>query len=210
MKKMLMITLASTLFLSSCASTTMSLEEVENAISDGILTAEDAFERGLVDEEWFNQYKIEKKNTEIASIKKTDSNVIGDFETTTIGGEIFTSDMLNEITYFAFINPSSKEGKQAFDVLDEHYGSIIENKGDILVINTSGQELDYLLNSKLKIINYNQSMIESLGHLNEMVKTDGFSGSWNVNGSFLSAWSIKIDSKAFVDNMKSIIEMANN
>lgn len=207
--KLLVVALACALFLHGCGSTKMSLEEVENAISDGILTVEDAKEQGLVDEEWVAQYNAKQMDMSVPAVSKLEANNINHFTTTTIEGDAFESDTLNSITYYAFINPSSDEGKQAFEVLQENYDSIITGGGDVLIINTSNEAEEYLLDSKFTVINYNESMIEALGDLNEMVNVESFTGCWNANGSFISAWSLKIESTSFIETMHAIIDMVN-
>lgn len=196
-----------TVLLVSCTNKKPSLEQVEKEINDGTLTVDDAYKRGWVDDKWVENYNKEKEKNTIDASDKLKSNMLDDFETTTIDNNKFTKDNLSKVTYIAFINPTSKEGQEAYNVLQDAHDEIITGSGDALIVTTTKEGTSLYKNCKYPVIYYNKSMETALGKLTEMVHTDGFSGSWNGNGAFLSAWNIKITKDTLINSMKSIVDM---
>lgn len=193
--------------LHGCGNNTLSDNEIEKAISEGVLSVEDAYERDLIDDEQFEMYSNEREATSIPAVNKKLSNKIGAFESTTMKGEPFTNDNLNEVTYFAFINPNAETGQKAYEVIENNYDSIIENGGDVLIVSIGIDELGLMNDSEITIIEYNESIIEALGDLTEMINLDGFSGAWNGSGAFLSAWHLKINEESLLETMTSILDL---
>lgn len=212
MKKIItsFLIIISIVLLSSCSNNKPSLEQVEREINDGTLTVEDARKRGWVDDKWVENYNKEKQKNAIDASDKLKSNILEDFETTTIDNNKFTKDNLSQVTYIAFINPTSNTGKEAYNVLQDAHDEIIANSGDALIVTTTNEGIDLYKNSKFPIVYYNESMKNALGSLTNMVRIDSFSGAWNGNGAFLSAWNIKIEKEALINSVKSIVDMLNN
>ena len=212
MKKIITLIMSGALALSlvACDSQNPSIEEVETAIEKGTLTVEDAHEKGLVDDAWLEEYNKEIEDKSVPASDKMTSNMISEFETTTLDGSTFTNSDLNPVTYFAFINPNTDEGKQAYEVITRNYDAVTEGKGDVLIINTSNEDNELFNDSKFDVVEYNESIINALGTLQEMVNVDGFSGSWNGNGSFLTAWNMILETDdSLLGSMSGIIDMVN-
>lgn len=88
------------LSLAACGSQKPSLDEVEKAISEGNVTVEDALEKGWVTQEWADEYRAQNA---VPAGNKLEAGMIGDFTTTTVTGDSFTKDQMEDITYFAFL-----------------------------------------------------------------------------------------------------------
>ena len=207
MKKLMTTILAGAMILSlaACGSNKPSIEEVEQAIEDGTVTVTDALDKGLVDQAWVDAYEAELEASSVAAADKTTANMIGEFETQTLGGETFTNENLSAVTYFAFINPNTDAGMDAYNVINETYDAVIEAGGDVLIVCTDDDTAALFADSKFPVVEYNDSMIAALGSLAEMVNLDGFSGSSNGNGSFLTAWYMAIDSDGLISGISSAL-----
>ncbi len=192
---------------SACGQKTPSLDDVTAAIENGSLTVEDALEKGYITSEWADNYNASKMETAIPAADKTLSNLIGNFEATTLDGNLFTQDDLHSVTYFAFINPTTPSGVQAYNIIQENYDAVTEAGGQVLIINTSS-ESDLFNAASFPVIHYNDSLKTALGSLDTMV-ADDFSGSWNGNGAFLSAWNSQLDSEAFISTMYAIMDLVD-
>lgn len=211
MKKIITFMLAGVLMLSlsACTSGKPELKEVEEAIANGSVTAEDALDKGWVDEAWMEEYNKAQEALSVPASDKTTSNMIGEFETTTQNGDAFKNSDLSKVTFFAFINPNSDSGKEAYNVITENYDAITQGGGDVLILNTTDEKSDLFEESKCPVVFYNDSIIAAMGSLTEMVHEDGFSGSWNGNGAFLTAWNSKIDGEKLVSAISDIVAMVD-
>ncbi len=121
---------AMALSLAACGEKRPSQEDVEQSIEAGTLTIEDALDKGWVDQAWVDAYYEENS---VPAASKTESNMVGDFATTTLSGEAFTREQLGDVVFFAFLDPEA-EGTQVFyNALAEGYGGVAENGAEILV-----------------------------------------------------------------------------
>ncbi len=201
MKKLLL--LSTVLLMTACGNSKPSLEEVEKSISEGLVTAEDAYDKGWVSEEWVVEYNEKIQSQSIPAINKVQSNAIGEFETITITGENFNSNELKDVTYFAFINPNTEEGKSAYEVIQNSYDEVIEKSGDVLYVITSEENVELLNDAKFTAVMYNENMKNAMDKYAEMVLLDGFSGSCNVKGSFPFTWSASVDTEYLVNMIEA-------
>ena len=90
--------------LSACGGSQPSQEEVEQAIEAGTLTIEDALDQGWIDQTWVDAYQEENS---VPAASKMETNMVGDFTTTTLSGEEFTRDQLGAVVLFAFLDPNA-------------------------------------------------------------------------------------------------------
>lgn len=112
---------AMALSLAACGEKRPSQEDVEQSIEAGTLTIEDALDKGWVDQAWVDAYYEENS---VPAASKTESNMVGDFATTTLSGEAFTREQLGDVVFFAFLDPEA-EGTQVFyNALAEGYGAL--------------------------------------------------------------------------------------
>lgn len=207
MKKIITLILTGVLALSlvACGTGKPSLDEVKEAIANGTLTVEDALEKGYIDIDDFE--KSEPIQGEKAD-NKLESNLIGDFDTTTISGEGFANSNLSAITYFAFLNPNAENAKEIYDILSKNYKSVKENGGEILIITLDDENNELFADSEMSVVHYNDSFKAAMGSTSEMVNEDGFVGTWNVAGAFPMAWSMKIDAdEDFITTLNALKEM---
>ena len=122
-RKLAMLGLAAAMALSlaACGEKRPSQEDVEQSIEAGTLTIEDALDKGWVDQAWVDAYYEENS---VPAASKTESNMVGDFATTTLSGEAFTREQLGDVVFFAFLDPEA-EGTQVFyNALAEGYGGM--------------------------------------------------------------------------------------
>ena len=102
-RKLAMLGLAAAMALSlaACGEKRPSQEDVEQSIEAGTLTIEDALDKGWVDQAWVDAYYEENS---VPAASKTESNMVGDFATTTLSGEAFTREQLGDVVFFAFLD----------------------------------------------------------------------------------------------------------
>ena len=95
-RKLAMLGLAAAMALSlaACGEKRPSQEDVEQSIEAGTLTIEDALDKGWVDQAWVDAYYEENS---VPAASKTESNMVGDFATTTLSGEAFTREQLGDV-----------------------------------------------------------------------------------------------------------------
>ena len=106
-RKLAMLGLAAAMALSlaACGEKRPSQEDVEQSIEAGTLTIEDALDKGWVDQAWVDAYYEENS---VPAASKTESNMVGDFATTTLSGEAFTREQLGDVVFFAFLDPEAE------------------------------------------------------------------------------------------------------
>ncbi len=208
MKKIIVVLLICLLALSLVACNQKpSVEDVTQALQNGTLTLSDAVKKGYVTQEWADEYL---SLTAVPAADKTISNQIGAFETSTLQGETFTRENVSFITYYAFINADSQAGQEAYQVLHDNYDAVKAKGADVLVITLNDKNKELFQNAKMPVVYYNESMQSALGNLCQMVNTDSFSGAWNGNTAFLSAWNLKIEKDTLLGAMTSIVDMLSH
>ncbi len=207
MKKILVLGII--LLMTSCGSKIPSIDEVEKAIENGTVTVEDAYEKGWVDDEWMENYKVELEANSVPALNKLENNVLLPFETTTLTGETFTNDNLSDVTYFAFINPNTEDGKTAYSILQDNYDEIKQLGADVLCIATGEENIELFEDAKFATIFYDDNFKEALGKSNDMVNLDGFCGTSNVKGGFPAAWYMKAEKDIIITNIEGAISLVN-
>ena len=120
----LSLTAVMALSLTACGEKQPSQEEVEQAIEAGTLTIEDALDKGWIDQAWVDAYQEENS---VPAASKMETNMVGDFTTTTLSGEEFTRDQLGAVVLFAFLDPDAEGTQTFYDALAEGYDGVVEN-----------------------------------------------------------------------------------
>ena len=187
----------------ACGEKKPSEEDIIASIEAGTLTMDDALEKGYVDETWVEEYYAERS---VPAMDKSQSNMLSAFETETLDSETFTNEDLSPVTFIAFVNPTSEDAITQYNILVQAYDEVVESGADILVVNTSNEATDLFKDAKFKVVSYNESVKSALGSLLEMVNEDGFTGSWNVNDAFMSAWYMAVDLESFAQTGKSMVD----
>lgn len=185
--------------LTACGSKKPSLEEVEKSIKEGNVTVEDALEKGWVTQEWVDDYNEERA---VPAADKMAVNAIGDFSTTTISGEEFTKEDVSPVTFFAFMDGADKDAQNFYDELTSAYEAVKEKGGDIVVCNKNKEEISLFEGAPFPVIEYNDSLKKATENHKSMIEELPNTGAWYVDGSFYSAWSIKIDSKSMMEEVE--------
>lgn len=206
MKRFAAIFLAAvcTLSLAACGSQKPSLDEVEKAISEGSVTVEDALEKGWVTQEWADAY-TEKQSVPAAS--KTEAGAIGEFTTTTLGGEEFTREQMADVTLFVFLDPADPDAETFYQALVDGYEGVKENGAEILVCTKSEDGNELFDGAPFPVIQYNDSLKEAVGTHKDTIEGMPNTASWCVNASFLSAWYSTVESEGLADSAASFVEM---
>ena len=200
---------AMALSLAACGEKRPSQEDVEQSIEAGTLTIEDALDKGWVDQAWVDAYYEENS---VPAASKTESNMVGDFATTTLSGEAFTREQLGDVVFFAFLDPEA-EGTQVFyNALAEGYGGVAENGAEILVCTKSGTGSEMFADAPFPVILYNDSLAAAVGSNRSMVEDGEMPNvaSWYVNGTFLSAWYSAVDAEELPASAAAFVEMSRN
>ena len=203
------LSLALALTLTACGEKQPSQDEVEQAIEAGTLTVEDALSRGWVDQAWVDAY--EEANS-VPAGSKMEANVLGEFTTNTLSGETFTKADLGSVVFFAFVNPSNPDAEAFYQALTDAYEGVTENGAAIVLCTKSESENELFTDAPFPVILYNDSLKTAMGGNSSMVEDEEVpnTGSWYVNGSFLSAWIHAIDKTELVESSASFVEMSQD
>lgn len=206
MKRFAAIFLAAvcTLSLTACGSQKPSLDEVETAIAEGDVTVEYALEKGWVTQEWADEYRAQNA---VPAGNKLEAGMIGDFTTTTVSGDSFTKDQMEDITYFAFLDPTTPEAETFYQALVDGYDGVKENGAEILVCVKNDAESELFAEAPFTVINYNDSLKAATETYTDMIEGLPNSASWCVNGAFYSAWASAVDAEGLAGSASAYVEM---
>ena len=195
--------------LSACGGSQPGLEEVEQAIEAGTLTIEDALDKGWIDQAWVDAYQEENS---VPAASKMETNMVGDFTTTTLSGEDFTREQLGDVVFFAFLNPNAEGTQTFYDALAEGYDGVAENGADIVVCTKSESGNELFAEAPFPVILYNDSLKAAIGGNSGMVEDEETpnTASWYVNGTFLSAWYSAVDAEELPASAAAFVEMSRN
>ena len=193
--------------MSACGGSQPGLEEVEQAIEAGTLTIEDALDKGWIDQAWVDAYQEENS---VPAASKMETNMVGDFTTTTLSGEDFTREQLGDVVFFAFLNPNAEGTQTFYDALAEGYDGVAENGADIVVCTKSESGNELFAEAPFPVILYNESLKAAIGGNSGMVEDEETpnTASWYVNGSFLSAWYSSVDAEELPASAAAFAEMS--
>ena len=193
--------------LSACGGSQPGLEEVEQAIEAGTLTIENALDKGWIDQAWVDAYQEENS---VPAASKMETNMVGDFTTTTLSGEDFTREQLGDVVFFAFLNPNAEGTQTFYDALAEGYDGVAENGADIVVCTKSESGNELFAEAPFPVILYNDSLKAAIGGNSGMVEDEETpnTASWYVNGSFLSAWYSSADAEELPASAAAFVEMS--
>lgn len=194
------------LSLTACGEKRPSQEEVEQAIEAGTLTIEDALDKGWIDQAWVDAYQEENS---VPAASKMETNMVGDFTTTTLSGEDFTREQLGDVVFFAFLDPNAEGTQTFYDTLAEGYDGVVENGADIVVCTKSESGNELFAEAPFPVILYNDSLKAAIGGNSGMVEDEETpnTASWYVNGSFLSAWMMAPDAEELPEDAASFVAM---
>ena len=147
----------------------------------------------------------------VPAASKTESNMVGDFATTTLSGEAFTREQLGDVVFFAFLDPEA-EGTQVFyNALAEGYGGVAENGAEILVCTKSGTGSEMFADAPFPVILYNDSLAAAVGSNRSMVEDGRCQRRLLVcEGAFLSAWYSVVDAEELPASAAAFVEMSRN
>ena len=193
--------------LSACGGSQPGLEEVEQAIEAGTLTIEDALDKGWIDQAWVDAYQEENS---VPAASKMETNMVGDFTTTTLSGEDFTREQLGDVVFFAFLDPNAEGTQTFYDTLAEGYDGVAENGADIVVCTKSESGNELFAEAPFPVILYNDSLKAAIGGNSSMAEDEETpnTASWYVNGSFLSAWYSSVDAEELPASAAAFAEMS--
>lgn len=186
------LTAVMTLTLSACGAQKPSLAEVEQAIDSGTLTIEDALQQGWVEQAWVDRY-IEENS--VPASDKMEEYRVGDFQTTTCAGTVFTRDQVQDVTLFAFVDPATEQAQSFFEEMQAAYPAVQE-AGAALILCVKGEaETGQFADAPFPVIAFNASLQNAMGFHKETVTDPELpnTAAWYVSGSFLSSWYAALD-----------------
>lgn len=204
-----------TLSMAACGEKTPSLEKVEQAIDAGTLTIEDALAKGWVDDAWVEGY-IEEHSVP-ASDKMAEYRV-GDFTTTTVSGEKFTSEQVGNVVLFAFVDPESEGAASFFEEMQAAFPEVEKAGAGLLLCIKGETQAEDFSEAPFPVILLNDSLKNAMGFNKETIEDPDLpnTASWYVNGSCISSWysalnrdSLAADAETFMsiaDEMQKNIE----
>lgn len=198
-----------TLALTACGEKKPSQEEVEQAIEAGTLTVDDALEKGWIDQAWADSYL---EDNSVPAADKMEANKVADFATTTLNGGEFTRDDLEAVVFFAFADPADPGAPEFFQSLVDAYEGVAANGAGIVLCTKSGEGSDIFAGAPFPVIVYNDSLQEAVGGNRDMIEDEETpnTASWYVNGSFYSAWSMKVEAEDLIQSAASFVEMSKD
>jgi len=198
-----------TLSLAACGEKAPSLEEVEQAIEAGTLTVEDALDKGWIDQTWVDNY-IEANS--VPAGDKMEANKVTDFTTSTLDGAEFTKNDLGSTVFFAFADPADPGAESFFQVLSDAYEGVTANGADIVLCTKSEEGSEIFADAPFPVILYNDSLKEAVGKNSGVIEDEEVPNvaAWYVNGSFLSAWSLKVEAEDLIEGAAAFVEMSQD
>lgn len=206
MKRWIAIFMAATctLSLAACGNAKPSETEVQQAIESGNMTIDDALSKGLVDQEWVDNY-IDNKSVPAAN--KTEAGAIGEFTTTTLSGEEFSHEQIADVTLFVFLDPTDSEAAAFYQALTDSYEGVKENGAEILVCTKSENGNELFETAPFPVIHYNDSLKNAVGTHKDMIEGMPNTASWCVNTAFFSSWYSAVKAEELPDSAASFVEM---
>ncbi len=198
-----------TLSLAACGEKAPSLEEVEQAIEAGTLTVEDALDKGWIDQTWVDNY-IEANS--VPAGDKMEANKVTDFTTSTLDGAEFTKNDLGSTVFFAFADPADPGAESFFQALSDAYEGVTANGADIVLCTKSEEGSEIFADAPFPVILYNDSLKEAVSKNSGMIEDEEVPNvaAWYVNGSFLSAWSLKVEAEDLIEDAAAFVEMSQD
>lgn len=206
-KQMLAGALALSLVLgaTACGSSKPSLKEVEEAISSGRVTMEDALEKGWITQEWMDNYLAENS---VDAADKVAINALEPFSTTAADGSTFTLEELTGTKFLAFLDPASEDCTAYYEALVSGYEGVKNAGADIVVAVKGDLDHEMFADAPFPVISYNTSLETALKKNVEMVVDHSCIGVWIVNGSAFSAWYTTVSAEGLVDDAAAYVKMA--
>ena len=203
------LTAVLSLSLTACGAQQPSQEEVEQAIEAGTLTIDDALDKGWIDQAWVDAYQ---EANSVPAASKMETNMVGDFTTSTLSGEEFTRDQLGDVVFFAFLDPDAEETQSFYEALAEGYDGVVENGADIVVCTKGESGNELFADAPFPVILYNDSLKAAVGGNSGMVEDEETpnTASWYVNGSFLSAWYSTVEGEDLPQSAAAFVEMSRD
>lgn len=192
------------LSLTACGNQNPSLDEVEQAISSGNVTLQDALDKGWITQEWADEYVEEKT---VPAGDKMESGAVGDFKTTTLAGEEFTKEQIGNVSLVAFLDPNDPDAQSFFESLVKGYDGVKETGAEIIVCTKETEKNELFKDAPFPVILYNDSMKAAVEKYSDMIDETPNIGSWYVDGSFVSAWYSTITDEDLANTAASFVEM---
>lgn len=197
-----------TLSMTACGEKTPSLKEVEQAINAGTLTMEDALAKGWVDDAWVENYVEEHS---VPASDKMEEYRVGDFTTTTISGEEFTSDQVGDVVLFAFVDPETEGADSFFEEMKAAFPDV-EKVGAGLLLCVKGEaKAEDFSDAPFPVVLLNDSLKNAMGFNKETIEDPDLpnSASWYVNGSCISSWYSALNREGLAADAETFVGIAD-
>lgn len=206
MKKSIVIAgaLAFCLALSGCANKAPDPEKVEAAIRDGSVTVQDALDKGWITQEWADRYWEENS---VPAADKIEINRVGEFETKTLTGDVFTNQDIPDTAFVVFMDPADTGAADFYAALVDAAEGVRLAGAEILVCSKGDMDAELFQDAPFPVVAYNDSMKKALSQNDEMASGIPCTGVWYVGGSLVSAWSSQIEAEDLADSAASFVAM---
>lgn len=191
-----------TSLMTACASKP-SEEDVRSALKNGTLTVEDAVDKGYVTDEWAAEY-IEGQSVEAKD--KFSVNLLGAFTTQDVTGAEFTFTPSDTPVLFAFADPEDGESLAKIQAIENDYEDIKAAGGDVILVLMGEKAPEELADGTIPTIFYTDDIKNQLGSNQEMIDGNPFSSSWNMKGSFITAWYRSLDQADLPQTAKDLLD----
>lgn len=200
----LLLAVVCALCMTGCQSGGPKPEEVEKAIEEGNVTLEDALNKGWVTQEWADAY-MEGKSVPAAN--KMEAHRVNEFTATTLAGETFTQSQMGSVAFFAFVDPADPAAADYFGELVKAYEGVREQGAEIVVCLKGETDEVLYTEAPFPVILYNDSVKQAVENNREMIEEMANTGSWYVDGAFLSAWYGQVDGEELPDSAAAFVQM---
>lgn len=178
-------------------------EEVRSAIENGTLTVDDAVKKGYVTDEWVAEYTEERS---VTASNKFSVNLLDAFTTQDINGEEFTFTPSDKPVLFVFADPADSNSLTEIQIIEEVYDEIKSAGGDVVLALMGETVPNELTDCSLPTIFYTDDIRTLLGNNTEMIDGNAFSASWNMKGSFITAWYRTLDKSGLAQTAKDLLD----
>ncbi len=116
------------------------------------------------------------------------------------------------MVFFAFSTSASEGVQELYNALVQAYEGVTANGAGLVLCTKSEEGNKLFADAPFPVILYNDSLKVAVGKNSVMIEDEetANTASWYVNGSFLSAWSLKVDAEDLVEDAAAFVEMTQN
>ena len=116
------------------------------------------------------------------------------------------------MVFFSFSTSASEGVQELYNALVQAYEDVTANGAGLVLCTKSEEGNELFADAPFPVILYNDSLKAAVGKNSVMIEDEetANTASWYVNGSFLSAWSLKVDAEDLVEDAAAFVEMTQS